>query len=381
MNYLMVDISGKVLNYDVALCEAISKEISADDHLKLMAANLEINSVECDCKKLFSFIPISLQNSENKLKRSLKAVEAILNYCYLVLWMLFKRNDVLHLQWLPFLEVSSLERFFLRAIRLVSPRTKFLLTIHNLYPHNSSEKGKVAYKKRFSLVEKFFDKFVVHLEVSKKEFCSEFCIDENRVDVIPHGVFVPKNFIEVPHKKGEKLKLIMYGNQSRYKGTDVLVDALTLLPKEYKEKVHTLIVGKMSSDYLSMLKEKTKNQDVDFVPEFVPDKRLYEYIMESDVIVLPYREISQSGALLLALNFGIPLILSDLPSFKETLAGVDDDVFFENANPQSLAHIIERHLDGFVDVEKQKIFLKKLQFLYSWENIAFLYMRYFRIYA
>ena len=370
MNYLMVDISGKVLNYDVALCEAISKKMSPNNHLKLLAANLETNNADFDCKKLISFIPKSLQNSENKLKRTLKAIEVVLNYCYLVLWMLFKKVDVLHLQWLPFLEVSSIERFFLKAIHFVSPRTKFLLTVHNLYPHNCTEKGKKAYKKRFSLVEHFFDKFIVHLEISKKKFCSEFCIEKNRVDVIPHGVFVPKFFYNIPHKNGEKLNLIMYGNQSHYKGTDVLVDALALLPKEYKKKVHALIVGKTSLDYLSVLKGKAQNLDVNFIPEFVPDNELYEYINESDVIVLPYREISQSGVLLLALNFKKMIIASDLPSFKETLAGIEDDVFFESGNPQSLADVIKKFIDRNIDEKKQMNVLDGLKTRYSWENVA-----------
>lgn len=370
MNYLMVDISGKVLNYDIALCEAISKNISPNSHLKLLAANLETNNAECDCKKLISFIPKSLQNSENKLKRTLKAVEAILNYCYLFFWMLFKKVDVLHLQWLPFLEVSSIERFFLKAIHFASPKTKYLLTIHNLYPHNCTEKGKIAYKKRFALVEYFFDKFIVHLEVSKKEFCSEFCIDKNRVDVVPHGVFVPKFFNEFQHKREKKLNLIMYGNQSCYKGTDVFIDALALLPKEYKENVHALIVGKTSLDYLSVLKEKAQCIDVDFIPKFVPDNELYEYVKESDVIVLPYREISQSGVLLLALNFEKMIIASDLPSFKETLAGIGDDAFFENENPQSLADIIKKHVDGNIDEKEQIDALERLKTLYSWENVA-----------
>ena len=342
MNYLMVDISGKVLNYDIALCEALSKVLPSKDHLVFFAANVNPSKVNCDCRKLISLIPKSLQNSENIVKRGFKALEGAINYLYLIFYLLLHKVDVLHFQWLPFLEICSVEKSFLCIIKIISPKTKIILTIHNLYPHNSSETKKKAYKQRFGKVQRYIDNFILHLEVSRKEFCKDFSIDDVRTCVIPHGIFVPKGITIEPHKRGEKLNLIMYGNQSYYKGTDILVDALNLLPKDCQDKVHTVIVGKIAPDYYESLKKKTEYLDVEWIPEFVPDDVLYNKIVESDVIVIPYREISQSGVLLLALSFKRPIIASDLPSFKETLTGVGEDIFFESENARSLAGVIEK---------------------------------------
>lgn len=342
MNYLMIDISGKVLNYDIALCEALSEVLPSKDHLVFFAANVNPSKVNCDCRKLISLIPKSLQNSENIVKRGFKALEGAINYLYLILYLLLHKVDVLHFQWLPFLEICSVEKSFLCIIRIISPKTKIILTIHNLYPHNSSETKKKTYKQRFGKVQRYIDNFILHLEVSRKEFCKDFSIDDVRTCVIPHGIFVPKGITIEPHKRGEKLNLIMYGNQSYYKGTDILVDALNLLPKDCQDKVHTVIVGKIAPDYYEPLKKKTEYLDVEWIPEFVPDDVLYNKIAESDVIVIPYREISQSGVLLLALSFKRPIIASDLPSFKETLTGVGEDIFFESENARSLAGVIEK---------------------------------------
>ena len=161
----------------------------------------------------------------------------------------------MYFQWLPLIKVSTIERIFIKILRFLAQKTKFLLTIHNVYPHDSSEGYKQVYRERFSRVSPFFDKFI-----------------------------------------------IIYGNQSTYKGTDVFVNAMTLLPQEYKDNVHALVVGKTYSNYLKELKEKKEKANIEFIPESVSDEDLYKDIADSDIIVLPYREISQSGVLLLALS-------------------------------------------------------------------------------
>ena len=371
----MADISGKVLNYDIALCEALSKAMPSTDHLTFFAANIEPKKIDCECKKLVSLIPKSLRNSENIFKRGFKALEGVVNYIYLILYLAIHNVGILHLQWLPFLEICSIEKVILKTIRLVSPKTKIFLTVHNLYPHNFGDSGKIAYRSRFSKVQKYIDEFILHLEVSRKEFCRDFCIDESRTEVIPHGIFEPKGYVVQPHERGEKLNLIMYGNQSYYKGTDILVDALNLLPRECQDNVHSVIVGKIAPDYYAPLKRKTEQLDVEWIPEFVSDEILYNKIAESDVIVIPYREISQSGVLLLAMSFERTLIVSDLPSFKETLFGFGDEMFFENGNAQSLAMVIKKCLQFGLQNEEFSSIVKRLRDKYSWKEIGKIYLK------
>jgi glycosyltransferase involved in cell wall biosynthesis len=59
---------------------------------------------------------------------------------------------------------------------------------------------------------------------------------------------------------------------------------------------------------------------VRFVPRFVTDDELPAYFRRADLVVLPYREIDQSGVLFTALAFGKPLLLSDVGGFPEVAA-------------------------------------------------------------
>ena len=370
MTYLMVDISGRSPVYDIPLCEALHRVLSPEHHVRLLAPNINPKDVDFDCKRLFSILPHRLQKSKRKPFRAIKALTIALNYISLIVRVALKKPDILHFQWLPLVEVSTIERIFLKILRFLAPKTKFLLTIHNVYPHDSSEGYKQVYRERFSRVSPFFDKFIVHLDTTKRDFCSAFGISAERVRVLHHGVLAPKGHDTVRRQRGKVLKLIMYGNQSTYKGTDVFVNALTLLPQEYKDRVHALVVGKTYSSYLNKLKEKKENANIEFIPEYVSDEDLYKYIADSDIIVLPYREISQSGVLLLALSTKRLIITSDIPSFTETLVGMGENTFFENGNAASLSKLIVKYADGLVDENKQLGIIECLETKYSWMDIA-----------
>ena len=371
MKYLMVDISGKVPKYDIALSEAIASCLSPKDGFALLAANINPKNIECKSKCLLSLVPKKFQNSENIFKRVVKALEGL----YLVLYIFFKRPTVIHFQWLPFLEITSIECIFLDLIKKIVPKSKIILTVHNIYPHNSSEKKRINYKYRFAVVEKFFETFILHLHTSRSEFCKEFGISETRCKVIPHGIFEPKNVKITPKKRDEKLRIIMYGNQSYYKGTDILIDAIAMLPKDIQEKMGATIVGQTSASYLKILQEKSSGLEVKIIPKYVSDDVLHEMILKSDIIVFPYREISQSGALLLALFFERPIICSDLPSFRETLDGFDEGMFFESENAMSLSNLIKKIVDSSLDIVKQERPCVMLKERYLWKNVALMYIQ------
>ncbi len=60
--------------------------------------------------------------------------------------------------------------------------------------------------------------------------------------------------------------------------------------------------------------------NVRFVPRFIGDAELPAYFQRADLVVLPYREIDQSGVLFTALAFGKPMLLSDVGGFPEIAA-------------------------------------------------------------
>ena len=98
-----------------------------------------------------------------------------------------------------------------------------------------------------------------------------------------------------------------------YKGIDLLLDAWRGI-----DDAELWIAGMPRMD-ISALRAAAP-PSVRFVPRFIGDDELPAYFRRADLVVLPYREIDQSGVLFTALAFGKPLLLSDVGGFPEIAA-------------------------------------------------------------
>lgn len=371
MIVFVIDISGKVINYDIALCEAISMQYNGSVQLDFFCP-LYSEKPNCKTIRLFNIVPWKYKNTECLWKRFLKLIELILNY-FIVLWVvLLRKPDIIHFQWFPLLEVCSGEHLAVKLMRMLSGQTKMVLTIHNVYPHAFSDDRKKLYAKRFSNIAVLMDFFIVHTEDTKREVVKDFGIDKERVNVVHHGIFAPQNYMPKKNMIREnEMNFIMYGNLSDYKGVDIFVDAISKLPDIYKKKVRGVIAGEMQNKVLCQkLQEESKSLNIDWYPYYLPEQELNRRIDDANVIVLPYKNISQSGVLLLALYFRRYIITSDLPTFKETLVGFTKDMFFESENSESLAQLMMKYVDGKIDTEKQMQVIERLNEQYSWKLAA-----------
>lgn len=376
MRVLSLDITGKVSLYDNALFDSLLEATAQGDEWIGLTPYRSLSNVPQRKRGLFCLIPERKAHAGGLLKRSLKAIECLLNYISL-LWMIrIDRPDVLHLQWLPFMEVNAWEVPLLRWMRRLNPRMKLVLTIHNVYPHNMGKARKERYRLRFRKASALIDAFIVHTRISKADVVREFGLSPSRVHVCCHGVFEPKGItLNAEHRKDGKLHVLQFGGQSYYKGTDLLVDAVCGLDDARKKRIETHIIGGISESFLSELKGRNTEGIIQWKPYFLNDDDLYQEINDADLIVLPYRAISQSGVLLLSIYFGKLIICSDLPSFKETMQGdegnvLDDSLFFKSEDAVSLRELIIRYIDGNVEEEAVRKRVQRLKSLYSWESAA-----------
>ncbi len=370
MNIVVLDITSRnAVQYNPALCNALADN-NAGSVVLLSTENYgDYNRYKF--KKLFRLVPLAMDSSRSRLKRILRALEVLINYIYVFIYVTYKQPDIVHFQWLPFIDVSLIEKYVLWSLKKMSPRTKVFLTVHNIYPHNILEESKAGYRKRFLAVDRYIDGFLVHLESSKNELISQFGVEPSKVNVAYHGVYVPDVMKKNKMRTDDgKKRIIMYGFQTKYKGADILVDALSLLPNDYLEKLSVCIVGKTDPSLYTEYINKAESFGVEWINRFVSDEELYDMIDNSDVILLPYREISQSGVLLLALSYKKCIFTSDLPSFRETLDGYDASWFFKQCNPLSLSELLTRYIDGEIDDASIISIIDNLNSKYSWNETA-----------
>jgi glycosyltransferase involved in cell wall biosynthesis len=221
--------------------------------------------------------------------------------------------DVVHFQWLT---VQHLDRHLLPAHGFPGAasgtRRPLVLTAHDILPREPRA-GQLTAQRR--LYERF-DALVVHSEHGRRRLTDELGIDSARVHVIPHGAFVapPVAKSSSPQRplpfQTEAPVVLFFGLLRPYKGLDLLLDAWRGL-----DGAELWIVGMPRMD-ISSLRVKAPSS-VRFVPRFVSDAEAAAYFARADLLVLPYREIDQSGVAFTALGAGVPMLLSDVGGFPE----------------------------------------------------------------
>lgn len=379
MNIMMLDISGKVTKYTFWVANALYENLPHENNIKVYASMYKSEEYDYSLflhgmkyTKLLNLIPIKYKRSFSIIKRLVKSFEVLVNYVYVVLVILFRKVDVLHTQYIPFADFISIEYYIYKLIKRMSPRTKLVLTIHDVLPHDLKPENKENYCNRYRKVASIFDEYMVHTESCKFDVINYLKLPEHKINIAYHPIFKSSFVRDIKKIDNIKspIKMIMFGLQTPYKGTDVLIDALNFLPEDYSKRFELTIAGTIREDYLSELKNKSGDLKINWFPYFVPEKDLDEMINNAEIIVLPYRSISQSGVLLLSLYFHKIIVTSDLPTFKESLDGYEENWFFENGKPDSLARLLRNLADGKVDVQKQQKIVDELNVKYSLESFS-----------
>jgi glycosyltransferase involved in cell wall biosynthesis len=211
--------------------------------------------------------------------------------------------DVVHFQWLTVQPVD---------VHLLPRARPVVLTAHDVLPREP-RRGQLAAQRR--LYERV-DAVVVHSAHGRDRLVRELGVPAAKIRVIAHGAF--EHLARVPGERPlppalaavEKPVVLFFGLLRPYKGLDVLLRAWREI-----DDAELWIVGMPRMDIGDL--RAAAPPSVRWVPRFVPDDELGAYFRRADLVVLPYREIDQSGVLFTALAFGAPLLLSDVGGFGE----------------------------------------------------------------
>jgi beta-1,4-mannosyltransferase len=228
---------------------------------------------------------------------------------------LFGRVDVFHAHWpeywirnrQPVKAALQKVLFPLMLVRFRLQGVAIVRTLHNLTPH---EKG----GRLEGLLLALFDRWTT------------LSIRLNRATEVPagrpyvtilHGHYVDR-FAHLPRPDVEPGRVLYFGHIRPYKGVDALVDAFRATAGD---ELSLRIVGKPKGRELPALIESAEAADprISSRLEFVDDDVMVAEVGAASLVVLPYREMHNSGALLVALSLGRTALVPRSPA-NEALA-------------------------------------------------------------
>jgi len=311
MKVLVIDITSTMSHYDFQLCDKLNEQPNVE--VSFASAVSDKASTYKLIKLFRTPLPTDFDKSTGQFKRTIRAFESILNYLYIAFKIVFVKYDIIHFQHFPFLMVSGIEARILQFYRIISPKSKYLWTIHVLpriesgkVNFSSWEAADEYYRDRVIHLAGLLDGFIVHTHLYIDRLKEFYGISNKSISVIFGGTYIPKNAnIQICHDElsnPHKFRILHYGGLDSHKGTDILVDAIGKLSPKDKGNVEVNIVGGMDKSFYKELLEKSKGLNINWTPHFVTDEFLYDALSKTDAAVFPYRDISFSAALLKPIN-------------------------------------------------------------------------------
>ncbi len=359
MRIHVVDPAAYTPPYDFSLCRALAERGLEVDLVTGPSTYRSLPPPEgYRLVPLFYPLTARLQPSRGARRRALQLAEHIpgmLRYAGRV-----KQADVVHYQWFVIEQLDA----------LLLPRTRpRVMTAHDVLPRETRTGQRQAARRLLRRM----DAVVVHSRNGALRLEHDLGIDSERIHVIPHGAFDYLTRLSsedgLPHELREvRGTVVLYFGMIRpYKGVDVLVEAFRGI-----EAAELWIVGapRIPLDPLVRAAEQGKAR-VRFYPRFIPDSAVPAFFRRADVVVLPYREIDQSGVLYTALAFGKPLVATDVGGFPEVIEEHGLGLLARPGDAESLGEALDKMVQ---DVELRRRCAeaagRAAKEHYSWSSIA-----------
>jgi glycosyltransferase involved in cell wall biosynthesis len=269
-------------------------------------------------------------------------------------------GDVTHYQWLT---VPALDHL------LVPRKGPKVMTAHYVASPEPKWWELTTAQRTFDSM----DAVIAHSENGARRLRDLIGLPADRVRVIPHGAFdyltrLPDEALLPIELDGAKGPVILFfGLMRPYKGIDTLLEAFAEV-----EGAELWIVGNPRMDLTDLVERSRKLPGkVRWLPRFIEDREIPPIMRAADLLVLPYRDVEQSGVLYTGLAFGKAMVLSDVGGFGEVARKHDAARLVPPEDPMALAGALsELTSDPQARLELEEKAAAAAAGPYSWSDIA-----------
>jgi glycosyltransferase involved in cell wall biosynthesis len=251
---------------------------------------------------------------------------------------------------------------------------KIIWTIHDISKDYKYSNKRLRSNKKSRWLYQNSDYKFVHYKSNIEKLKDCFNVEISNVDVIFHPYFSYPNVInreDARRKLGiplNKKVILSFGLIKKYKGHIELIEAFERLKID---DLLCLIVGSGSQDTETTKYIKNKSKQLNnliIIDKYIPKDEIQIYFNASDIVVLPYRNITQSGIIPLAYSFSKPVIATNVGVLSEMIKNEITGLIIPSNNIDLLANSINKMLK--MDYKQMGINAYNESRKYSWEKLA-----------
>ena len=300
----------------------------------------------------------------------------LLEFGYPRIMLAALRSDIIHVQWLSPPPIESIELFLWKIIRLLGKPVVF--TAHNVFPLG----GDHTVTRHLRSIYAIFDRVILPSEYGKKLFEQHFPECSSKAVKIPHGPFfhdmekVSRDQARTDLRLSASRPVILFqGFFKPHKGVEFLLEAFPQVVAHHPEAL-LLLVGGGDAAYrkkiFALLQElPIPPNNVSTRMDLIPVSELLLYYSAADIVVFPYKDIYQSGALFTALALGKAVIATTVGGMPEVIKDGVNGRLVRYGDVSTLSNIINELIEY---PEKRKQFEKEsyktAMVEYNWKMIA-----------
>jgi glycosyltransferase involved in cell wall biosynthesis len=312
-----------------------------------------------------------------------KIVRVLKYYFRLIAYAAIARPKIFHILWNNRFE--TFDRTLLTLFYKLLGK-EVVLTAHNVNAARRDAKDTVLNRLTLRMQYHLADQIFVHTEDMKRELIGEFGVRDSRVTIIPFGInnAVPNSALSSAEAKqrlgireGERV-LLFFGRITPYKGLEYLIAAFRQAIAHAGN--HRLIIAgrpDRCEEYWSGIRAdidgEVKQGRILLKAGYIPDEDVEVYFKAADALVLPYRDIYQSGVLFLGQSFGLPVLAADVGSLKDDIQEETGGYLFKPEDPQALAEVINRYFasDLYANLDGLRPSIRtRAAALHSWDVVS-----------
>jgi glycosyltransferase involved in cell wall biosynthesis len=275
--------------------------------------------------------------------------------------------EVIHVQWM------LVPLFYWILMKSAGRRIGKVLTMHDTQVSNG---GHVQRVQTLGLEQalRMFDRIIVHTDAGAKRLLGRR-IEPEKIVRIPHGLLTADSRASVPPTSNQdETVFLLFGMLKPYKGIDILIKAVSAMEPALRKHCRFVVAGKAAmevEDLISMAGQYGVLHFFDFRVGFIPEDDLPSVLGSADVFIYPYREIEASGAFMLSLQYGKPIIASNIGVFSEMLRSGVHGVLVSPEDVLDLAQALERLIKDKEFRKEAGLSVKRLaEGVSSWSEIA-----------
>lgn len=323
------------------------------------------------------------QKSKESFSRKLSKI--LLYYVRLIRYTARRKPRMLHILWnnkFEYLDRTLLMLYY----KLLGKKIAF--TAHNVNQAKRDQRDSLLNRLTLRMQYTLSDCIFVHTKKMKDELRDDFGVADKAITVIRHplnNAFPDTELTPSEAKRQlgveESEKAILFLGRIRpYKGIEHLLAAFQPLAK--RDSAYRLIIAgepkKGSEEYLEEIRgianRDFSHGEIILKFQFIPDEQMELFLKAADVLVLPYKDIFQSGILFLAYSFGLPVVATDVGSFREEIVEGETGYVCQPGDVEDLAATLEKYFasdlyHGLRTTRRNEI-REYAQRVHSWDAVA-----------